>query len=115
MNETDSLTSKQKKATFGVVFLTIFMDMVGFSVIFPLFPSMLDHYLLREGTLGGGMVTSFVEMIKGYGYQGDQENNFNLETVILRSAWFALCNSTICICTNMGRFSDRVGGAKFFC
>ena len=81
MNETDSLTSKQKKATFGVVFLTIFMDMVGFSVIFPLFPSMLDHYLLREGTLGGGMVTSFVEMIKGYGYQGDQENNFNLETV----------------------------------
>ena len=24
----------------------------------------------------------FVEMMKGYGYQGDQENNFNLETVI---------------------------------
>ena len=51
------------------------------------------------------MVTSFVEMIKGYGYEGDQDNDFNLETVIFGgSAWFALCNSTICIRTNMGTF-----------
>jgi len=33
----------------GLVFLTVFLDMVGFSVIFPLFPRMLEHYLGREG------------------------------------------------------------------
>ena len=70
MSESDSLSQKQKKATFGVVFLTIFMDMVGFSVIFPLFPSMLDHYLSREAAMGGGLVTNFVEMVKGYAFEG---------------------------------------------
>lgn len=33
----------------GIVFLTVFLDMVGFSVIFPLFPAMLDWYVEREG------------------------------------------------------------------
>ena len=37
--------SDSKKSVFGIVFLTIFLDMVGFSIIFPLFPAMLDHYL----------------------------------------------------------------------
>ena len=73
MSESEVLSQKQKKATFGVVFMTIFMDMVGFSVIFPLFPAMLDHYLSREAALGGGLVTSFVEMVKGYGFEGADE------------------------------------------
>ncbi len=29
----------------GVIFLTLFLDLVGFSIIFPLFPSMLEYYL----------------------------------------------------------------------
>lgn len=29
--------------------LVIFIDLAGFSIIFPLFPAMLDHYLAREG------------------------------------------------------------------
>lgn len=33
----------------GLVFLTVFLDMVGFSIIFPLFPDMLDWYVGREG------------------------------------------------------------------
>lgn len=33
----------------GTLFLTVFMDLVGFSVIFPLFPAMLAFYLGREG------------------------------------------------------------------
>ena len=35
-----------------VVFLTVFLDMVGFSIIFPLFPGLLDHYLDLEGPDG---------------------------------------------------------------
>ncbi|MGE3166122.1 MAG: MFS transporter [Planctomycetota bacterium] len=32
-----------------VLFLTLFLDLVGFSIIFPLFPALLDHYLAGEG------------------------------------------------------------------
>lgn len=36
----------------GVIFLTLYIDLVGFSIIFPLFPAMLDHYLAQEGNSG---------------------------------------------------------------
>ena len=64
----------RKKATFGVVFLTIFLDMVGFSVIFPLFPAMLDYYLGKEELLGGGVLTIFVNSIQGFAFEGDSQN-----------------------------------------
>ena len=110
MSETRSLSDKQKRATFGVVFLTIFMDMVGFSVIFPLFPSMLDHYLTREASMGGGLVTSFVEMVKGYGFEGVDVEGFRLETVIFGGALGSLYAILQFVFAPIwGRFSDRVG------
>jgi MFS family permease len=33
----------------GLVFLTVFIDLVGFSILFPLFPELLRHYLESEG------------------------------------------------------------------
>lgn len=33
----------------GIVFLTVFLDVVGFSILFPLFPDLLRHYLSLEG------------------------------------------------------------------
>jgi len=36
--------SNDKPLSLGVIFLTIFIDLVGFSIIFPLFPAILDHY-----------------------------------------------------------------------
>ncbi|HJN89005.1 MAG TPA: MFS transporter [Verrucomicrobiota bacterium] len=38
-----------KKPTLFIVFLTVFIDVVGFSIIFPLFPAMLDYYLELDG------------------------------------------------------------------
>ena len=38
------LTPKAK-STVKVVFLTLFLDLIGFSIIFPLFPSLAKHYL----------------------------------------------------------------------
>ena len=35
-----------------MIFLTIFIDLVGFSVIFPLFPAILEYYLEQEGHAG---------------------------------------------------------------
>ena len=37
------------KATLKVIFLTMFLDIVGFSLIFPLFPHLLRHYLAVDG------------------------------------------------------------------
>ena len=39
-----------RRASLGVLFLTVFVDLVGFSIIFPLFPDMLDHYVQSDGT-----------------------------------------------------------------
>jgi MFS family permease len=38
-----------KRSPVGVLFLTVFTDLLGFSIIFPLFPQMLEYYLGREG------------------------------------------------------------------
>jgi len=39
----------RRSSILGIVFLTVFLDMVGFSILFPLFPGMLEHYLGLEG------------------------------------------------------------------
>lgn len=38
----------ESKSSLKIVFLTIFLDLVGFSIIFPLFPSLAKHYLLTD-------------------------------------------------------------------
>lgn len=43
MNQTP--LTKEAKSSIKVVFLTIFLDLIGFSIIFPLFPSLAKHYL----------------------------------------------------------------------
>ncbi len=42
-----------RPVSLGVVFLTIFIDLLGFTIIFPLFPAMLDYYLRVDGSGGG--------------------------------------------------------------
>lgn len=37
--------SPQARGTVKVIFLTLFLDLVGFSIIFPLFPQLIDYYL----------------------------------------------------------------------
>jgi MFS family permease len=41
-----------RRASMGTIFLTLFLDLVGFSIIFPLSPSMLEYYLKLEGSQG---------------------------------------------------------------
>ncbi len=36
----------------GVIFLTLYIDLIGFSIIFPLVPDILAHYLAVEGHMG---------------------------------------------------------------
>lgn len=48
------------KRVLRIVFLIVFLDMAGFSIIFPLYPSMLQYYLSREGSGGalGSLITA---------------------------------------------------------
>jgi MFS family permease len=42
-------SERSPRAVLGLVFLTVFIDLVGFSILFPLFPELLSHYLASEG------------------------------------------------------------------
>ena len=59
-----------KKSTLVAVFITAFLDLVGFSIIFPLFPRMLEHYVAVEGpTSAVGQLATSLSSISG----GDSE------------------------------------------
>ena len=36
----------------GVIFLTLYIDLIGFSIIFPLGPDLLEYYLKIDGHSG---------------------------------------------------------------
>jgi MFS family permease len=40
---------EKPRSVLGLVFLTVFLDIAGFSILFPLFPDLLAHYLAAEG------------------------------------------------------------------
>ncbi len=42
----------ERPLSLRVVFLTIFIDLLGFTIIFPLFPAILEHYFRLEGDTG---------------------------------------------------------------
>ena len=100
----------KNRRIFAVVFLTIFLDMVGFSVLFPLFPSMLDYYLEREATLGGGIVTEFVKLIEGFSFSDQNSSSFRFEIVIFGGALGSLyAILQFFFAPVWGRLSDRIG------
>ena len=39
----------QRPLSLGVIFLTLYIDLIGFSIIFPLVPDILAHYLAQDG------------------------------------------------------------------
>ncbi len=41
--------SDHAKSTIKILFLTLFLDLVGFSIIFPIFPALAKHYLEVDG------------------------------------------------------------------
>lgn len=45
-----------RPTSFGVIFLVLFLDLVGFSILFPLYPFILDHYLTQDSWLLHGIL-----------------------------------------------------------
>ena len=77
VNALDNSTSKSSKPGKGVlltILLTVFLDLVGFSIIFPLFPDMLEYYLGKED--GGGLVHSLVASLEALSGMGGADARF---------------------------------------
>lgn len=61
-----------RKLSLGVIFLTLYLDLVGFSIIFPLFPKMLDYYLTLEGKGGFlGAILNGLQSVANFAGAGD--------------------------------------------
>lgn len=102
-------TPAARSTGLGVIFLTVFMDLVGFSIIFPLLPQMLEHYLAREGREGllGGIL-SVLEAASGAAGAGD-DGTFLVTVLfggVLGSLYAVL---QFFFAPLWGRISDRAG------
>ena len=47
-----SAPGPKRALSLGVIFLTLYIDLIGFSIIFPLGPDLLSHYLAADGHTG---------------------------------------------------------------
>ena len=62
----DGSLSPSDRTVLKTMFLTLFVDLVGFSIIFPLFPNMLEYYKMVEGDSGlFGTVMGWISSITG--------------------------------------------------
>jgi MFS family permease len=52
VSSSSSAPPKKRPLSLGVIFLTLYIDLIGFSIIFPLGPDLLRHYLALEGNEG---------------------------------------------------------------
>lgn len=100
----DAAQAKATRRTLGLVFLTVFMDFLGFSILFPIFPKLLTYYFEKEpdGTLLHGML-SVAHNIAGDGnpvavaalFGGVLGSLFSLLQFVCAPLW--------------GKLSDRIG------
>jgi len=64
MQSTQTSPSGNNRKAIASVLLTLFLDLVGFSIVFPLFPAMLQYYLELEGESGLlGLILKFAHSI----------------------------------------------------
>jgi MFS family permease len=98
----DGAGRQQHTTTLGVVFLVLFLDLVGFSIVFPLFGEMLVHYE-RHDT---GLLRWCMERVDAF-YPG--------ASTVQRAALFggvlgAVYSTLQFVCAPLwGRMSDRIG------
>ena len=90
----------------GVILLTVFLDLVGFSIIFPLFPEMLEHYVALEGS--DSLVGQLVSTLAALAPEGEQQAFY---TVVLFGGLIGSIYSllTFVAAPLWGALSDRIG------
>jgi MFS family permease len=91
----------------GILFLTLFIDLAGFSIIFPLYPAMLQHYLEQSGE--NGLFGQILGLLSGL-VPGSVEDPAWVTTVFFGAALASLYSLTQFLSAPIwGRLSDRLG------
>ena len=58
--EYDLLLPPKSKSTLNAVFITLIIDLIGFSIIFPLFPQLLEYYAQNQDGLFNSLYTKII-------------------------------------------------------
>ncbi len=102
----------QGRRTLGIVFLTLFLDLVGFSIIFPLFPAMLDYYL-PNGAGSESLLGQLVGPLNDWAVRSGAENPRLMTAVLFGGILGSLYSLLQFVCAPLwGAYSDRVGRRK---
>ena len=100
------------KRTLGIIFLTLFLDLVGFSIIFPLFPAMLDYYL-PDGSSHEGFLGQLIKPLFIIAENSGAEDPKFMTSVLFGGILGSLYSILQFIFSPLwGAYSDRVGRRK---
>lgn len=104
---TDSQLSPKAKSTLKIVFLTLFLDLIGFSIIFPLFPKLVEHYLKvdQNNVFLKGILSFSAYMV------GADPSEFHYSQIVLFGGVLAGIYSLLqfLFAPFWGKLSDRIG------
>ncbi len=103
----------QRPLSLGVIFLTLYIDLIGFSIIFPLGPDLLAYYLKIDGQTG--LLGSLLAQIDAFAHLLGKDSGF---TVVLFGGVISSLFSILqfVFAPFWGALSDRRGrrGVLFF-
>ena len=104
--------TKGNHSRLGVIFLTLFLDLVGFSIIFPLFPAMLDYYL-PSGDGGHSLLGQLIAPLANWAERSGAADPRFMTAVLFGGILGSLYSILQFICAPLwGAYSDRVGRRK---
>jgi MFS family permease len=96
----------QRSLSLGVIFLTLYIDLIGFSIIFPLGPALLEHYLAHDG--GSGLLHTLLEQLNRLAHSLGKDNAFT--AVLFGGVISSVFSILQCVFAPFwGSLSDRFG------
>jgi MFS family permease len=99
--------SPEARSVLGIVFLTLFLDLVGFSIVFPLFPAMLTYYLELEGE--SGILGTMVAVLDRFSAFAGSPNEFGAVVFFGGALGSLYALLQFVFAPIFGTLSDRVG------
>ena len=111
MRSSKLLDSPNNKAL-GIVFMTLFLDLVGFSIIFPLFPAMLEYYL-PDGANSTSLLGRCISPLFYWAENNGAADPKFMTSVLFGGVLGSLYSLLQFVCAPLwGSYSDRVGRRK---
>jgi MFS family permease len=103
-------TTQNHKRALGIIFLTTFIDLVGFSIIFPLFPAIIHFYMQGSSGTEGGLLHTLVTFTTEWA-RNKPELNTDFCSMVLAGGILGSIYSFLqfIFAPIWGRISDRVG------